>query len=314
MSEQPIPTDRALATQHAQNYGLVPAEQLAQMQDLADRFFKSGLAPSKFENPQQIIITALFGRELGMSFQQSLTAVHVIEGVPSLHYKDQLGLIRARCPEAKIKFLQADVEGCVIEAWRPGEEIPTKFSFTRADAQRAGLLALRNGEIIKDNWRNYPEDMMIGRAVGRMSRRLFSDVMRGFGYTPEEIMDAPKLNVAPAQPRATVSAEATVIPKKAKAAEPKPEIEEAQVVNEAAKLEAAPEAPSEEPEAIDRDAVLTLVEALNLAENSNTMDFIYSKWREDNANKEATLVQGYMVYTKAQANKRLSESASDSKS
>lgn len=318
MTEATIPQDQALATQHAQSYGLVTADTLAQMQDLADRFFKSGLAPSKFENSQQIIITALYGRELGLSFQQSLTAVHVIEGVPSLHYKDQLGLIRARCPKAEINFLQQDTKGCIIEAWRPGEKSHSKFSFMMEDAQRAGLLALRNGEIIKDNWRNYPEDMCVGRAVGRMSRRLFSDIMRGFGYTPEEILDAPKVKFEE-RPAATVSPEASVIPKRGKPAPKVEEIEEAQIVNETKETEASE--PATEPtvienqaDSIDRDAVLTLVEALNLAENSNTMDFTYSKWRDQNADKEATLVQGYMVYTKAQANMKQREAASASPS
>jgi len=328
MNETATPTDQALATQHAQSFGLVNADTMTQMEDLAQRFFKSGLAPSKFENAQQIIITALFGRELGLSFQQSLTAVHVIEGVPSLHYKDILGLIRARCPLAKIKFLQQDTGGCRIEAWRPGEEQPSVFTFMKEDAQRAGLLAERGGQIIKDNWRNYPEDMMVGRAVGRMGRRLFSDILRGFGYTPDEISDAPRMKTEAPAPRATTSEGAAPIPKRAP--KPKVEVEEAQLVGEPYKpsaftemlrehvanetgddsLRAKPAAEAD-PEAVNRAAVLELVEALNLAENSNTADYTYGKWR-DQGHNEATLVQGYMIQAKAATNRKTREAASAS--
>jgi hypothetical protein len=75
-------------------------------------------------------------------------------------------------------------------------------------------------------------------------------------------------------------------------------------------LRAKPAAEAD-PEAVNRAAVLELVEALNLAENSNTADYTYGKWR-DQGHNEATLVQGYMIQAKAATNRKTREAASAS--
>jgi hypothetical protein len=53
-------------------------------------------------------------------------------------------------------------------------------SFTMADAQAAGLADKRN-------WKQYQENMLTWRAVAKLCRVLFPDVVLGAGYVPEEL-------------------------------------------------------------------------------------------------------------------------------
>ena len=48
------------------------------------------------------------------------------------------------------------------------------------DAETAGLAG-------KKNWKQYEDSMLTWRAVSRLCRNLFSDVVLGAGYVPEEL-------------------------------------------------------------------------------------------------------------------------------
>jgi hypothetical protein len=48
-------------------------------------------------------------------------------------------------------------------------------------------------------WKNYPEDMLWARAVSRLCRRLFPDLLSGMTYTPSELSeidDEPDISAA----------------------------------------------------------------------------------------------------------------------
>lgn len=102
---------------------------------------------------------------------------------------------------ATVAILRRGVDGRMVEAGRA--------SFTIDDAKRAGLTG-------KDNWKNYPEDLLFARALGRAQRRFAPDVFGQPVYTPEELgsntIDAPAWRVIePAQaepPQADPLAEA----------------------------------------------------------------------------------------------------------
>ncbi len=308
----------ALSPQRTSGMALPSTEIIQTMRQLATDFYNSGLMPKKIENVEQAMVVAFFGRELGMSFFQSLSAVHVIEGVPSLHYKDQLAIIRRDCPGVKIEILQQDDKGCRILAERPGQK-EQEFSWMHEEAIRAGYIRpdpSKPGKFMgKDNWVNSEIDMLTGRCVSRMARSLFSDILRGFGHTPDEIIDTREMRAAsPATPAATVSSDASRIRKKG---DPRPEaqIEEAQVVAEPAAEapSAAPEPPAApapqapKPQAREEgkpnvNALIELTDALNMTSNPNTMDFTWNKFRETHAQDPLTVVEGYKIYSLRQQN------------
>lgn len=85
---------------------------------------------------------------------------------------------------ATVAILRRGADGTLAEVGRG--------TFTLAEAKQAGLLS-------KDNWRNYPEDMLFARAMTRAYRRYAPDVFGQPIYTPEElgdVVDAPSWTVS----------------------------------------------------------------------------------------------------------------------
>lgn len=150
----------------------------ALVKEQAEAVKKAGLLPSNM-TPEQAAIIALKGMELGIGTMRALEGLYVVNGKIAMDAKLIMGLIRERCPQAKITFKRKDDKGCIIEATRPGQETET-FSFLEADAHRA--------QLIKPNtpWTKYPVNMYWARAVTNMGRQLFSDIL-GASYTPEEL-------------------------------------------------------------------------------------------------------------------------------
>ena len=184
------------------SYGLVTQDTLTSMLSQAQLFFKSGVCPPHITNPEALVVTALYGRELRMSFSQAMSGIFVINGVPGLQAKDQLAIIRRDMPEAEIVFLEQSNEACRIKARRTKADEFQEFGFTWQDAVHAQLNT-------KDTYMKHPADMLTARAIGRMTKALFSDTLRGFCYTPEEVRDIAKAQaerVAPVQARGTATA------------------------------------------------------------------------------------------------------------
>lgn len=73
-------------------------------------------------------------------------------------------------------------EKCTITGTRNDNGDTCTITFTIEDAKRAGLAG-------KDNWKNYPADMLFSRALSRLARQLFSDVIGGDTYVEGEIKD-----------------------------------------------------------------------------------------------------------------------------
>jgi hypothetical protein len=69
-----------------------------------------------------------------------------------------------------------------LESGKWVEQAPVVFDIQ--EAKSAGLAA-------KDNWKNYTQDMLYARALGRCIRRYFQDVFLGIGavYTDGELVE-----------------------------------------------------------------------------------------------------------------------------
>ena len=98
----------------------------------------------------------------------------------------------------QIRVLQDTPDICELEGTRvdpkhplrilddtTGGTITQKASFSIADAKRAGLL--RPGP-----WTQYPQDMLYARALSRLARRLFADVITCNTYVEGEIEQKPE--------------------------------------------------------------------------------------------------------------------------
>lgn len=165
--------------------GLMP-KNMDELVRMAIAAHKAGLAPRGMQTAEQCLVVMQMGMEAGLTPLASLRAMVTIQGNPTPMWKGEaaLGLIRSSAVCRSITFgVRGD--GDAREAWvktqRADMEAPAEVTFSIADAKRAGLTT-------KDNWKHYPDDMLHWRAIGRMSKRYYSDVLMGFGVA-EDVAD-----------------------------------------------------------------------------------------------------------------------------
>lgn len=93
-----------------------------------------------------------------------------------------------------ISFKQCDAKGCILQGKRADNGDTMEASFTMEDAKLAGLAG-------RDVWKKYAEDMLYARALSRLARRLFADVI-GTAYVEGEI-SGEIINITPTKENAS---------------------------------------------------------------------------------------------------------------
>ena len=171
MSDVAIPEDRQIARADDTRYfDLILRE--------ASVLASSTIVPRAYRGKDADIVAAgLAGRAFGWDVMAAMRNFHVIEGQASMQPEAMLGLVRQAGHSVEIHH----EEGVAIARGRrvdTGDAYEATFSL--ADAQAAGLAG-------KKNWQQYEESMLTWRAVSKLCRVLFSDVVLGAGYVPEEM-------------------------------------------------------------------------------------------------------------------------------
>jgi hypothetical protein len=135
-------------------------------------------------NEQKILMILLAARELGVSPMMALNGgIWNIQGKIEISARLMAAMIRKSGHSLVIKTI-SDKE-CTIEGKRADNGDCFSSSFTIEEAHRAGLI--RQG----GNWIKYPQDMLYARALSRLARRLFADVI-GSSYVEGEIRETLK--------------------------------------------------------------------------------------------------------------------------
>ena len=124
-----------------------------------------------------IVAAGLAGRAYGWDVMTSMRQFHVIEGTASLRPESMLGLVRQAGHSVTVEVRP---EGAVAHGTRADTGDEHSASFTMDDAGAAGLADKRN-------WKQYRDAMLTWRAVAKLCRVLFPDVVLGAGYVPEEL-------------------------------------------------------------------------------------------------------------------------------
>lgn len=83
------------------------------------------------------------------------------------------------------KDKRSDDNICILHGRRKDNGDTWVESFSIEDAKRAG--------IYRNQWLKYPKDMLFARALSRLARQLFPDIIKGC-YVLGEISEAPALN------------------------------------------------------------------------------------------------------------------------
>lgn len=157
---------------------------MAELQQLATAAGKTGFFGAK--SSEQALLVMMSGRDLGMSYAQSLRAFHVIEGRPTLSADGMVAacLVRRDVCES-FRTIEATNEKATVETKRVGQAAQ-RYTFSIDDARRAGVAG-------KGTWQKYPSRMLLARARSALARDVYPDLLLGL-YDPDE------LETVPAQP------------------------------------------------------------------------------------------------------------------
>mgnify|MGYP007011828149 CR=1 FL=1 len=142
---------------------------------------RSGGLPKHIRSPEMAIAIVRMGEEYGWNSMRSLRSIYIVEGRPEMSAESMLSLIREKCPESLVSPVEMSDKRVTIRVTRP-PQVPEPVEVTVSIDQFQHLMK-------KDNWRNYPGDMLWARCVSRVARRIFPDVTAG-AYTLGEIEES----------------------------------------------------------------------------------------------------------------------------
>jgi hypothetical protein len=179
-------------TRHAPSRVIGGIGHLDEYMMLADRVSRTDMVPSGFRGkPDQVLAVVLYGAEIGIGPMFALQSINFIEGRPSVSPELMRALIRQAGHRLDITSTRTE---CVIVGERCDTGETGRSEFTLVDAVAAGLCRIvdgnvqarsRDGKVLP--WEKYTKDMLLARATSRIARMMFSDVVAGMSYTPEEI-------------------------------------------------------------------------------------------------------------------------------
>ncbi len=151
------------------------------MRAMAETIARTEFVPRDFRGrPEAVLAAILSGRELGIGPMQSLKDISIIDGRPALAAHLVLAMLRRGGVEI-VESGSSDSRAFICARRRDTGEL-AEVEWTMEEADKAGLAQ-------KPNFKKYPADMLWARCVGRLGRRLGSDLLAGMPYTAEEVQD-----------------------------------------------------------------------------------------------------------------------------
>jgi hypothetical protein len=154
--------------------GLNPADLKGQM-ELAKVLGMSALLPQALRGkPADVLVTVMYGREMGLTPMQAIQGIYVVNGRPTCGGK--LLLAKVRQAGHRVKVEATDKAARVTITRSDDRENPHTEEFTWADAERAKLTT-------KDTWKSWPKQMLTWRAVSNAVNVQCPEVAMGFEIT-----------------------------------------------------------------------------------------------------------------------------------
>lgn len=156
------------------------------LQVLAKNAAASGLY-TDLGSEQKIFMVLLAASELGIPLMQAINGgIKNIQGKIEISPRLMSSMIRRSGHSIVVKH--CDTSKCLLEGKRFDNGDTFTAQFTINDAEKAGLIR-KNKDGSAGIWMKYAEDMLYARAMSRLARRLFPDVI-GTAYVEGEIGDA----------------------------------------------------------------------------------------------------------------------------
>lgn len=161
------------------NTELVHSTALADKIEWARAIAPSGLLPKAYQSqPANLLLAAEYADALGIDRINALTAIHVIDGKPTMSADLMVALARRHGHKVRVQVKDDAARATLIRADDP--EFTYEAVWTTARASAAGLAG-------KPVWKAYPQAMLRSRAVAEVIRMGASEVLIGGIYTPEEL-------------------------------------------------------------------------------------------------------------------------------
>lgn len=162
-----------------------PQTDIDKMFRLASAMSQSGLLPQSLRGkPSDVLVTVLYGQELGLAPMQAVQGIYVVNGRPTLAGQTWLSL--ARKHGHRVKVDEQTTEKCTITMTRGDTGETHTETYTLEQAKAANLTN-------KDTWKNHPQRMLMWRAVGHACTFLCPEIALGFSPDAED-------EAAPAMP------------------------------------------------------------------------------------------------------------------
>lgn len=186
----------AIARQAGSGFSLQP-NSMGEAMQMAEMLSSSQMVPKSYQNrPQDTLVAMMMGSELGLNPIQALQNIAVINGKPAIYGDALLALVQShpKFGGHEESFDDGNMAAtCTV--WRKGDAKSHTVTFSRADAEKAGLWGKQGP------WQSYPKRMLMWRARGYALRDKFADALGGL-ITVEEAQDIPperEINPAPRQ-------------------------------------------------------------------------------------------------------------------
>ena len=139
--------------------------------------------PARYQaKVNDLFAAVMVGREIGIPPMMAINELFLVDGKVSMSGKLMSHLVHRAGHQLRIKIT---AKGTTVEAWRRDPwthklDLMGEFSFTDADAKKAGLDR-------KATFESYPTMMRTWRAITFACRTVFADCLGGVGYVPEEL-------------------------------------------------------------------------------------------------------------------------------
>jgi len=157
---------------------------VTQMRFIGQMMADSDMFPDIAKDAAKSMVKILAGQEIGVTPFQSMSGINIIKGKAAMG----ANLIAGKIKGHPLYDYRADVSSdkCTVrilqrDSTHDKYEETGSFTFTMEDAKRIGLAG-------KDNWRNYPSNMLFARAITSAQRMYAPDVLNGgLVYDPDEL-------------------------------------------------------------------------------------------------------------------------------
>lgn len=185
---------------------IITPRSLAEAKELATTLSGARTIPESLQkSPADCMAIIMAGAELGLAPMQSIRALVLIKGKPTLSADAMGALVKSRRDVCEYLLLKhSDAVKATYATKRAGDPEPTTMSFTIDEAKAAGLAG-------NDNWRKFPAAMLRARALSAICRAVYPDLLLGV-YDPDELAAEPRDVTPPRASPPAIESTATVLP------------------------------------------------------------------------------------------------------